>query len=96
MKKYFFVVCCTFLTLQLTTSLAQADGDGYSEITAPEAKVLQEKNSDAVIVNVLSKLEFEIQHIPNSISIPINQFETTSLLPEDKNAPILTYCMGAR
>ena len=96
MKKHLLIVAGAFLALLVGTSPVKSAEEGYKEITAPEAKMLQEKNSDAVFINVLSKLEFEIQHIPKSIGIPINEFETTTLLPQDKNVPILTYCMGAR
>lgn len=68
----------------------------YQEITAPEAKIIMEENSNALIINLLSQLEFEIQHIPKSINIPINKFQTTGMLPEDKMVPLLMYCMGVR
>lgn len=68
----------------------------YHEVTAPEAKMILEENSNALIINLLSQLEFEVQHIPKSINIPINTFQTTTMLPENKRIPLLMYCMGAR
>jgi hypothetical protein len=68
----------------------------YQEVTAPEAKMILEENSNALIINLLSELEFKVQHIPKSINIPINLFQTTTMLPENKMTPLLMYCMGDR
>lgn len=77
------------------TGSVGATSDGYKEISAPEVKSLVEKQK-AVVVNLLSKIEFETQHIPNSINIPIVDMETTGDLPKDKDAPLVLYCMGKR
>ena len=69
---------------------------GYHEVTAPEAKMILEENSDALIINVLSQLEFKVQHIPKSVNIPIDTFQTTTMIPENKMTPLLLYCMGTR
>lgn len=83
-----------FLFVAMTGS-AGADPDGYKEISAPEVKSLIEKQK-AVVVNLLSKIEYEIQHIPNSINIPIVDMEATDKLPKDKSTPLVLYCMGKR
>ncbi len=85
----FFIVLVT-----ISPCLADED-DGFQEITAPETKLILEKGN-AVLVNVLSSLEYELQHIPGSISIPINQLKTSTLLPKDKEKPLIFYCMGPR
>ena len=95
-KRSLLVNSAAFLTLLFVSSTATSQESGYIEVTAPEAKIIQEENNNALIINVLSPLEFEIQRIPKSINIPINTFETTTLLPKDKTIPILTYCMGVR
>ena len=57
----------------------------FKEITAPELKRLLDDKKDVLIINVLSKIEYSMQHIPGSINIPINTMEVTDKLPEDRN-----------
>ncbi len=68
----------------------------YQRITAPETKLLLEKEDGVLLINVLSQLEFELHHIPGSISIPIDRLKKSSLLPEDKDISLIFYCMGVR
>ena len=72
-----------------------AESEPYKKITAPEVKNMMEEHS-AVLVHSLSVIEFEIQHIPGSINIPIIEMRTTNKLPKDKNTPLIFYCMGTR
>jgi len=72
-----------------------AEDDGFKEISAPEVKSLIDERK-AAVVNLLSRLEHEIQHIPGSINIPIVEIETTDKLPREKDAPVVFYCMGER
>ncbi len=68
----------------------------YRQITAPETKLLLEKEDGVFLINVLSQLEFELHHIPGSISIPIDTLKNSSLLPKDKSNSLIFYCMGVR
>lgn len=72
-----------------------AASEPYQIITAPEVKHMIEEDR-AVLVHSLSEIEFEIQHIPGSINIPIIKMRTTEKLPKDKNTPLIFYCMGLR
>lgn len=72
-----------------------ADTGVYREITAPVVKTMIESRN-AVVVNVLSSMEHEMQHIKGSINIPIIEMETTDRLPENKATPLIFYCMGTR
>lgn len=65
------------------------------DLTAPEVKMMVEEDG-ALLVHVLSRLEFDMQHIPDSINIPITEVATSDLLPVDKNHPVIFYCMGVR
>ncbi|MBT6501696.1 MAG: rhodanese-like domain-containing protein, partial [Deltaproteobacteria bacterium] len=47
-------------------------------------------------VHVLSEIEYDIQHIPGSVNIPIHKMKTIGKLPKDKNTPLIFYCMGRR
>lgn len=81
------------ILLAVFVSPARAKQEGFKVITAPEVKNMMEQG-DAVLVHVLSRLEYEMQHIADSINIPFNKVETTGKLPVDKNTPLIFYCMG--
>lgn len=68
---------------------------GYTDLTAPEVKMMVEEHG-ALLVHVLSRLEFDMQHIPGSINIPITEMATTEALPDDRAHPVVFYCMGVR
>jgi rhodanese-related sulfurtransferase len=85
----------TGLLLFIWNHQTHADGGGYKEITAPEVKELIESGK-GVLVNVLSQIEHEMQHIPGSINIPITDIQTSPGLPKDKSTPLVFYCMGTR
>lgn len=65
----------------------------YKEIDATGVKALLEKNA-ATVINPLSPIEYENQHIPGSINIPLENL--SSMLPEDKNETIIFYCLGEK
>ena len=83
--------CCTFLLMSKTGQAQQA----YSVISAPEVYQLLEKK-EAVLIHVLSRIEYESQHIPGSINIPINELENSDKLPQNLDTPVVFYCMGTR
>ncbi len=62
-------------------------------VTAPEVKFMVEKE-DVLLVHSLSQIEYEFQHIPGSINIPVIDMDTTDKLPKDKSKKIIFYCMG--
>jgi rhodanese-related sulfurtransferase len=64
-------------------------------LTAPEVKNMVD-NGNVVLINTLSAIEFEIQHIPTSINIPVITMKVTDKLPEDTNTRLIFYCMGIR
>ncbi|KPA17507.1 Rhodanese-related sulfurtransferase [Candidatus Magnetomorum sp. HK-1] len=66
------------------------------DISAPEVKNLLD-HGKALAVHVLSSFEYDIQHISNSINIPVNKIEKQQdKLPKEKSFPIIFYCMGHR
>ncbi len=71
-----------------------AQEGGYHKITAPEVQGMM-KNNNIVIINTLSEIEYELQHIPGSINIPINTLGTPGVLPEDTKTPLIFYCMAS-
>lgn len=83
------------LSLSLMVVSAEAKSEKSKEISAPEVKNMIE-GGRAVVVHVLSETEYEMQHIPGSINIPVIDMETTNALPRDKTTPLVFYCMGKR
>ena len=86
----------TFISLFVFGSYCitpQANAADFQEISAPEAKRMHEEGN-TVFIHLLSRIQFEMQHIPGSINIPITEFKTANTLPKDKNTPIILYCMG--
>lgn len=90
-RQYLFIAIAFILFFVSTNVLAQEAQ--YHKITAPEVQSMI-KNKNVVIINSLSKLEYELQHIPGSINIPINTLRTPGVLPANKNTPLIFYCMA--
>ena len=88
------LLICLFLCL-IGTRTSRAQDHACQLITAPEVKDAVDTGW-AVVVHVLSEIELNIQHIPKSINIPITKMRTTNKLPQDKNTPLIFYCMGER
>ncbi|KPA16380.1 sulfurtransferase [Candidatus Magnetomorum sp. HK-1] len=97
MKSYFIVKnCLSVLTFCLffACSLFASDAE-YFEVTAPEIKLLMNQNK-ILLINSMSSFEYDRQHIPGSINIPLNEMYTTKKLPEKTDMLIAFYCMGPR
>ena len=99
--RYFKNSILTILSILLifffmSMPVARAEEKGYSVISAPMVKNLME-TTDALLVNVLSELEYEMHHITDSINIPVDKL-TSSLdtFPKNKDNPLIFYCMGIR
>ncbi len=87
-----FPILCFLVPM---TGLAHGGSRIPWEISAPEVENMMERDQ-AVLVHVLSKTEYDMQHIPGSINIPITDLGTTNALPRDKNTPLIFYSMGKR
>ncbi|MBI5556686.1 MAG: rhodanese-like domain-containing protein [Deltaproteobacteria bacterium] len=73
---------------------ANAYGQTLQYITAPEVKNMMENDPRTVVIDTLSKIEYDGLHITGSINIPVLGFRSTTLLPADRTVPLITYCMG--
>ncbi|MBU0968403.1 MAG: rhodanese-like domain-containing protein [Proteobacteria bacterium] len=82
------------LSLFIVFFACRAYGLGVQDITAPEVKNMMENDPRVVVINALSKIEYDGLHITGSINIPVINFRTTELLPADKTTPLILYCMG--
>jgi len=86
---------CFYLLFLLLSYSSMAFASGYQEISAPEVKDLLDKGN-AKVIHVLSCIEYDMQHIPGSINIPVIHLKSSKLLSGDKNTPLVFYCMGHR
>ena len=93
--KFCFGILLAALLIFSLNSNSWADLEGYKKITAPEVKEMIDEGR-CVLIHVLSKIEYDMQHISGSINIPITTMQSTTTLPKDKNTPIIFYCMGLR
>jgi hypothetical protein len=82
------------LSLSLLCITATAHGQQIQYITAPEVKNMMENDPRAVVINALSRIEFDGLHITGSINIPVIDLRTSTLLPADRTYPLIFYCMG--
>ena len=66
-------------------------------ITAEEARKLMDSEKDRIILDVRSREEYDLGHIPGAILIPDTEIEAKAadLLP-DKDQLILVYCRSGR
>ncbi|MFZ5763970.1 MAG: rhodanese-like domain-containing protein [Thermodesulfobacteriota bacterium] len=85
-------VLLLFLTALLSTGTLH--GKPIQIITAPEVKNMIENDPHVVVINALSRIEYDGLHITGSINIPIIDFQKSKLLPTDKATPLIIYCMG--
>lgn len=92
--RVFFSLLLVLLSVGLNCNLSRAES--FKEISAPELKQLIDTRDDLVVINVLSEIEYSIQHITGSINIPIIKMKTTDRLPEDRNVPLVFYCLNER
>lgn len=86
--------------LSLVAGIAQADTKAgcseeshYPLITKAELQELAQ-SKDAVIIDVNSKESYQKVHVPGAIHFGSHKKDFTSLLPAQKNAPIVAYCGG--
>jgi rhodanese-related sulfurtransferase len=85
----------TFLFFSLSLSYAKAadTSNTLKIITAPEVKEKLEMNN-VLLIHALTSIEYDIQHIPGSINIPLHEMENTKKLPQNKDTTLIFYCMG--
>lgn len=101
LSRFIISICGIILMMSLLVSLRPADADepsmdGYKEINAFELKQMMESNSKALVINVLSPIEYECQHIRGSINIPVVKMRETDILPADRQTPLIFHCQSER
>ena len=94
LRKQYVIFLLLFVSHGLFLS-APVQAETIKTLTAPEVKNMVD-NGNVILINTLSAIEFEIQHIPTSINIPVVTMAVTDKLPEDKDMNLIFYCMGIR
>ncbi len=56
------------------------------------SEVKQLLDQGAQLVDVLGADEFEHDHLPGAINIPLKQLDATTAARLDRNRPVLVYC----
>jgi rhodanese-related sulfurtransferase len=64
--------------------------DGMQEIRRHEVQQLVEKG--AQVVDVLPAEEFEEDHLPGAINLPLRRIETEARTALDPSRPVVVYC----
>jgi hypothetical protein len=67
---------------------------GVQQIDTPALQSILARNETIHLINVLPKVIHDAQHIPGSINIPLGQIGEAGALPQDRDAPLVFYCMG--
>lgn len=79
-----------FVALMVAAS-AYAEEKGYQETNAQDLKKMMDSD-EVLVIFPLSPIEFNNQHIKDSVNIPIDQLEEK--LPKDKSQKLVFYCLG--
>jgi rhodanese-related sulfurtransferase len=83
-----FFLTFTFLIVQSTHA------DDYPEITAKQLKAKMDGGEKLLLLNPLSNIEYDAEHIPGSVNIQMHDIMRSEKLPKDQNHLIVTYCLG--
>lgn len=65
---------------------------GIRLIPASQAKRLIETGYISQIVDIRTKLEYDVGHYPDSVHIPVNKINKNTVRKLDKEKPTLVYC----
>lgn len=86
--KPFLLIVLLVITFSCTTSSA-------NNINAEELKKLMSENTKLLIVDTRTEFEYKQSHIPKAINISQEKFYMLeTLLPKEKDTPIVFYCRG--
>lgn len=89
----------SFMTVMLLlTCIVSVPSTGiaakYREIDAEGVKTFLD--AGALVVNPMTPVEYGNEHIASSVNIPIELLASAGVLPGDKAAPIVFYCLNQR
>lgn len=87
----------TFFMIVLITSLPHsASAEEVRLISVGEMKTMMDSGEKIMLLNPLSDILFNEGNIPGSVNIPLGEITGSGKLPRDKEALIVTYCLGPK
>lgn len=95
MKQVFFA----FMALLLLMGCGGAPkSPSYRQITAEKAKSMMDEQPDAVILDVREQSEYDQQHIPRALLLPVGSIseDTAAAVIPAKDTVVLVYCRSGR
>jgi hypothetical protein len=63
----------------------------FPDISTSDLKNKLDSKEKFLLVNALSDIDFDMEHIPGSINIPVGELQATDKLPQDKETLIVFY-----
>jgi hypothetical protein len=74
--------------LLFTPSIWGAD---FPEMSTSDLKNKLDAKEGVFLLNPESDIEFNVEHIPRAVNIPLGKIKETDKLPQDKETPIVVY-----
>ena len=86
-KLFLFIV-----VLMITVSCGPSQAN---DVNAEELKKMMSENTRLLVVDTRTEYEYKLGHIPKAINISQEKFYMLeTLLPKEKDTPIVFYCRG--
>ena len=78
--------------LMITASCGPANA---KDVNADELRKMMSENTRLLVVDTRTEFEYQLGHIPKAINISQEKFYMLeTLLPKEKDKPIVFYCRG--
>ena len=77
-------------------TIRQGHAGNWKDLSASDLKDKIDSGATVFLLNPLSDIEFNEGNIPGSVNVPLHEIMNTDKLPTDKQALIVTYCLGRK
>lgn len=95
LSKLFRIIPVIFIVMTFSSFLSCALSQDLKSLSAEELKKMIDEGVKMSIVDTRNENEYIEGHIPHAILIPQEKFDVIeTLLPKDKDMPIVFYCRG--
>jgi hypothetical protein len=91
MRKETYLSATLLIIVLLLLSVSSIWAADFAAISTSQLKSKLDAKEKFLLVNPLSDIEFALEHIPDSINIPLGEIEATDKLPQDKETLIVFY-----
>jgi rhodanese-related sulfurtransferase len=84
-----------FLSIIILLVAASCGPANANDVNAEELKKMMSENTRLLVVDTRTEYEYKLGHIPKAINISQDKFYMLeTLLPSEKDTPIVFYCRG--